>query len=152
MTEPEDPAAVAQAIVDASAYMTIATAGADGVPWASPVWFATEDRREFLWVSDPEARHSRNIAARPQIALVMFDSHSAVGTGRGVYVAATASRLGGAAAERAIGVFSRVSVEQGASSWTLADVSGEARLRLYGAVARECWVGARDDRRFAVAL
>jgi len=28
-------------------------------------------------VSDPEARHSRNIAARPQVAIVIFDSREA---------------------------------------------------------------------------
>ena len=56
------------AIVSASSYMTIATAGADGSPWASPVWFASADGREFLWISKPGARHSRNIAARPEVA------------------------------------------------------------------------------------
>ena len=57
-----------------SVYMTLATADADGVPWASPVWYATEDGRDFYWVSDPGARHSRNIAQRPEIAIVIFDS------------------------------------------------------------------------------
>jgi hypothetical protein len=28
-------------------------------------------------MSDPEARHSRNIAARPQVTIVIFDSHEA---------------------------------------------------------------------------
>jgi pyridoxine/pyridoxamine 5'-phosphate oxidase len=148
----EDPVAVARAIVDANSYMTIATADADGDPWASPVWFATADRREFVWVSDPAARHSRNIAVRPRVTLVVFDSHSPIGTGRGVYVAASAAQLDGADAERAIGVFSRASVAQGASAWSLADVRGDARLRLYAAVAREWWVGGRDDRRIPVAL
>jgi hypothetical protein len=30
-------------------------------------------------VSDPEAKHSRNIAARPQVAIVIFDAHEAGG-------------------------------------------------------------------------
>jgi nitroimidazol reductase NimA-like FMN-containing flavoprotein (pyridoxamine 5'-phosphate oxidase superfamily) len=58
---------VVRAIVDANRYMTLATADEDGRPWASPVWFATIDRRELFWVSRPDARHSRNIAERPEL-------------------------------------------------------------------------------------
>jgi hypothetical protein len=42
-----------RAIVDANSFMTLATADADGLPWASPVWFAPAEYREFFWVSDP---------------------------------------------------------------------------------------------------
>ena len=148
----EDPGALARTVVDGASYMTLATAGADGIPWASPVWFATEHRHAFFWVSDPEARHSRNIAARPQVAIVLFDSTVPLGTGRGVYVAATAHRLDDEAATDGIEVFSRVSQMQGGSAWSLGDVTGDSRLRLYTAVASEAWVGGRDDRRTAIAL
>ena len=40
-------------------FLTLATADAEGLPWASPVWFATRDCREIFWVSSPTARHSR---------------------------------------------------------------------------------------------
>jgi hypothetical protein len=43
-------------------------------------------------VSDPEVRHSRNIAARPQVAIVIFDSHEAGGW-KAVYVLATAGEV-----------------------------------------------------------
>src|ERR1043165_4372149 len=68
------------AIVAASTYMTTPTAGAGGSPWASPVWFASVDGREFLWISKPGARHSRNIAARPDVAIAIFDSSQPPGT------------------------------------------------------------------------
>ena len=42
-----------------------AVADEAGLPWASPVWFASVDLREFFWVSSPDARHSRNLAVRP---------------------------------------------------------------------------------------
>jgi Pyridoxamine 5'-phosphate oxidase len=147
-----DPAAAARAAVDAAAYMIVATAGADGIPWASPVWFATADRRTFYWVSDPGARHSRNIAARPQVALVLFDSHAPIGTGGGVYVAATAEQLAGDAAATGVRVLSQASQAQGGEPFALADVTGAARLRIYAAVAAEAWLGGRDDRRIAVGL
>lgn len=49
-------------------------------------------------MSDPEARHSRNIAARPQVAIVIFDSHEAGGW-KAVYVSATAGEVTGADVE-----------------------------------------------------
>ena len=74
---------IARAILDDANYVVLATADADGVPWASPVWFATEDYRELYWVSYPGARHSENITVRPQIAMVVFDSTVPPGTGQG---------------------------------------------------------------------
>ena len=41
----------ARATVDANSYMTLATADADGAPWASPVRFAHEQYETFLWMS-----------------------------------------------------------------------------------------------------
>lgn len=38
---------IARAILDGVTYVVLATADTDGVPWASPVWFATEDYREL---------------------------------------------------------------------------------------------------------
>ncbi len=46
--------------------MTLGTADEGGTPWVSPVWYAPDGYTEFLWVSDPEARHSRNLAARAE--------------------------------------------------------------------------------------
>ena len=57
-----------------SRYMTIATADADGTPWVTPVWFAPDGADGLLWVSDPGARHSRNIDVRPRVAIVIYDS------------------------------------------------------------------------------
>jgi nitroimidazol reductase NimA-like FMN-containing flavoprotein (pyridoxamine 5'-phosphate oxidase superfamily) len=130
---------IARTILDAGIYVVLATADAAGVPWASPVWFAKEDYRELYWVSYPGARHSQNIAARPQIAMVVFDSTVAPGTGQGVYMTATAEQLTDPAAiEHGIGVFSRESVRQGdEEGWRPDRVTGEARLRLYRAKVDE---------------
>jgi len=130
---------IARAILDAGSYVVLATADEDGVPWASPVWFAMEAYPELYWVSYPGARHSRNIAVRPQIAMVVFDSTVAPGTGQGVYMAATAEQLTDpGAVEQGLGVFSRVSVRKGAEEFGLDRVTGEGRLRLYRASVREC--------------
>ena len=130
---------IARGILYAGIYVVLATADADGVPWASPVWFANEDYRELYWVSYPGARHSQNIAVRPQIAMVVFDSTVPAGTGQGVYMTSTAEQVTDPAAiEHGIGVFSRESVRQGGEEeWGPDQVTGEARLRLYRASVRE---------------
>jgi nitroimidazol reductase NimA-like FMN-containing flavoprotein (pyridoxamine 5'-phosphate oxidase superfamily) len=134
-------------IVGANLYMTLATADDAGAPWASPVYFAVAGYTEFFWVSSPEARHSRNIAARPQVAIVIFDSRTPINTGRAVYMSALAAELTGAELERGIGVFSARSLEHGAGEWTRADVLAPARHRLYRATASEHYVlSARDER------
>ena len=91
--------------------MVLATADEDGVPWASPVWFAPDGYTRFLWVSREDTRHSRNLAVRPQLSIVIFDSSAPIGTGEGVYMDAVAEQLG--EPEEAIGIFSRRSVAQG---------------------------------------
>ena len=95
MSDTQELADVARAIIDANSYMTIGSADENGLPWVSPVWFAPADHREFFWVSDPDATHSRNIAARPQVSIVIFDSRVPIGTGQAAYIAATAEQLAG---------------------------------------------------------
>ena len=132
---------IARGILAAGRYVVLATADADGVPWSSPVWFATDDRRALYWVSHPEARHSRNIAVRPRIALTVFDSTVEAGHGQAVYMSATAEQLvDPAAVERGLTVFSVEAARQGLGDWGLDRISGPARLRLYRANVDEHWI------------
>jgi nitroimidazol reductase NimA-like FMN-containing flavoprotein (pyridoxamine 5'-phosphate oxidase superfamily) len=139
-------------IVDANLYLTLATADADGRPWVSPVYFAHEAYREFFWVSRPSRRHSQNVAARPEVAIVVFDSQVPISTGRAVYLAAVAEQLGGDDVERGIAVFSRRSLSHGGRAWTLADVEDSAPFRLYRATATERFVLSASDDRIPVSL
>ncbi len=50
-----------RAIVDANLYMVLGTADGAGRPWVSPVYCVPDAYRELIWVSSPEARHSRNL-------------------------------------------------------------------------------------------
>jgi hypothetical protein len=63
-----DLAILAREIIDANRYMTLATADGDGRPWAAPVWYAHRGYTDFLWCRNPETRHSRNLASRPEVA------------------------------------------------------------------------------------
>jgi hypothetical protein len=63
IVEGEELGAIARRIIDSNQFITIGTAGEEGVPRVSPAWYALAEYREFFWVSDPEARHPTNIAA-----------------------------------------------------------------------------------------
>ncbi len=151
--EPETDLAVhAREIIDSSQYMTLATADADGRPWASPVWFAHERYTEFVWVSKPGARHSRNLAARPQAGIVIFDSTVPMGHGRAVYLEAEVELVEEDEAERCIAVFSRRSQELGGQAWGVEEISAPAPLRLYRASASAQYVLGENDERIDVSL
>ena len=70
-----DVAAIARAIVDTNRFMALGTVDHAGTPWVSPVWYAAATYREYIWVSRPDTRHSRNLAERPQVAVAIYDSH-----------------------------------------------------------------------------
>jgi nitroimidazol reductase NimA-like FMN-containing flavoprotein (pyridoxamine 5'-phosphate oxidase superfamily) len=147
-----DPAAGARAVIDANHYMTLGTADDSGHPWVTPVWFAPADYREFFWVSSPAARHSRNIAIRSAVSIVIFDSQVPVGSAAAVYMTAVAHELTGAAQERGLEVFARESEAQGLSVWGMANVTAPARHRLYRAAVTEQWVLDPHDERLPVTL
>ncbi len=82
--------AIARSIIDSNLYVTLGTADAEGRPWVSPVYYASAGYMEFFWASSPKATHSRNIAVRPEISMVIFDSQAAIHTGQAVYMSAVA--------------------------------------------------------------
>ena len=132
---------VARAILDTVAYMVLATADGDGVPWASPVWFATDGYHHLYWISAPDARHSRNIAARPEIGIVVFDSTTAPATRQALYVQATAERVDDPGTiAHGVEVFTRASVDQGLGELVIDEVTNGAGFRLYHARAHSHWI------------
>lgn len=149
---PAEAAEHTRRIIDTIMYVTIATADGDGRPWVSPVWFVPASLTEFLWVSDPLARHSRHIATRTDVALVIFDSTVPTGGAEAVYVEAMADELRGVDLEQAVTIYSHRSQEVGARAWTVADVMPPARFRLYRATASRIFLLDRGDRRIEVNL
>jgi len=143
---------LARKIVDSNLYMTLGTADEDGRPWVSPVYYAPLGYTEFVWVSSPEARHSRNLATRPQVSIVIFDTGASIGTGQGVYMSAVAEELAGADLDRAIEPYSRRAEAHGGEAFTRDDLSAPARHRLYAATATEHFVLNTNDERIPVDL
>jgi pyridoxine/pyridoxamine 5'-phosphate oxidase len=135
----DDLAAHARALISANAYLTLGTTDADGAPWTCPVYFAPEDDHTFVWVSEAGARHSRNLAERPRVSLVVFDSTVAPYHGRAFYAVGDARELTGEALDRALTSYPRGDGD-GASAVTLEDVSGASPYRMYSVVASARWV------------
>src|SRR5215208_5307594 len=152
MTDHSELGAIARAIIDSNLYLTLGTADEAGRPWVSPVYYAPAGYTEFFWVSAPDAQHSRNLAARPEVSIVIFDSQAPIGAGQGVYVSAIAEELSGTELDRDIGVFSRRSQAHGAGGWTREDVTPRARHRLYRAIPSEHCVLRDKDRRTPVRV
>lgn len=90
--------------------------------------------------SSVDARHSRNIAARPQVSIVIFDSQVPIGTGQGVYLAAVAEELSGTVLDRVIEIYLRRSQAYEAAEWTADDVRIPAVHRLHRATVSDHWM------------
>ena len=144
MAAPGAAARTARNIIEASRYLVLATADVTGRPWSSPLYYAHIDFTDFFWVSSPDVTHSRNIAVRPEVGIVVFDSQAAIGAGQGVYMTGVATLLEGGETARGIAAFSRRSVAHGGPEWTGDDVRPGAGLRLYQATAGSHWILARD--------
>src|SRR5262245_4275321 len=145
----DDDAELAREVIDAGRYLVLASADADGHPWPTPVWYARTGR-EFVWVSWPETRHSRNIEVRSAVSFVIFETPVPVeGRTRAVYVEATAAPVPEADRERCLGAFDRRSRAEGLGAWTRERVTAPGNLRLYHAVASRLFVlhPDRDIRR-----
>jgi hypothetical protein len=139
----------ARRVIDANRYMALGTADEAGHPWVSPVWFASEDYRNFHWVSSPEAKHSRNLAAHSEVAIAIFDSSVPVGGAQAVYMKGVAKELTGAELGQGLAIFDRVSQRDIDRGWGLDDVQGSALFRLYRAAVSEHWllIPGRDPER-----
>ena len=139
MSDEHDQAATARAIIDANLYMVLATADQAGRPWASPVYYAPAAYREFFWVSRPEAKHSRNLSARSEVSIVIFDSSVPIGTGGGVYMSAVAQELATDEQAEGIAIFSRRSLAHGGAGLVQKHWRCARRYRLADGYRRPLW-------------
>ena len=150
MNDEHDLAALARKIVDERLYMVLATADRTGQPWASPVYFAHHEYRDFFWISEPDATHSINLRDRREVGIVIFDSTVPINTGQGLYVLGVARELPAHETDAGIEIFSERSAGHGGGELGVADVSPPARHRLYQATAEAHFVLDEHDHRVEV--
>jgi len=158
MNQQEDFAAMAKTIINSTLYMVLGTADESGQPWVSPVYFTASKYKEFYWISSLEAKHSRNIAQRSQVSIVIFNSQVPVGKAQAVYMSAAAEELADGNLERSLVIYNGRfpdPAQHGVRDIRLEEVRPPGFYRLYRAVALEHWVldpYASPDRRTPVTL
>jgi nitroimidazol reductase NimA-like FMN-containing flavoprotein (pyridoxamine 5'-phosphate oxidase superfamily) len=128
------------AIIGANRYLVLSTADERGRPWVSPVYFAADGGSRFFWVSRPGSTHSRNIAERPDVAIVVFDSSVPPGQTSAFFARGRAEEVPPGDVERIVEVFSRASVADGLDPWTVEMVTQPSEFRLYQVHATEASV------------
>ncbi|MCW2767521.1 MAG: pyridoxamine 5-phosphate oxidase-related FMN-binding protein [Nocardioides sp.] len=143
----EELADLGRLVVDANKYLCLSTADESGLPWASPVHYTPDGYQRFLWVSSPDTQHSRNIAARPEVAIAIFDSSVRIGGAEAVYLRAVARLVPDEELDSATGVYSARFDEL--AEFTSAQLRPPAPFRLYEANVTEQFVLIRGgDQRF----
>jgi general stress protein 26 len=136
MSDHPDIDAMAQRVIETNHYMTLATIQPDGRPRVSPVYYTPARYTDFYWVSSPEAQHSRNIADRPEIEIVIFDSSVPVSETAAVYLGARARAIDDDELEQLIPEAFRTTA--GARAFARVELQARAPLRLYVAHATTC--------------
>ena len=92
MSSVDDASRKARRLIEATPYLTLATADASGKPWSNPVYFAHDQAFTLYWVSFRQTVHSANIRVRPQVGISLLGEppdHE----GQGVYFDAVATEL-----------------------------------------------------------
>ncbi|HEX4471441.1 MAG TPA: pyridoxamine 5'-phosphate oxidase family protein [Nocardioides sp.] len=130
----DDLAAMARRVIDGNRYLVLGTVEDDGRPRLSPVYYTPARYRDFYWVSSPDAQHSHNVQARPEVQVVVFDSSRPPGDGEAVYAAASAREVPVDELTDAL-LGEAFDPSRGGRAFTKDELSGGGDLRLYVAIA-----------------
>jgi uncharacterized protein len=91
-------AAIARDLLNASPLCAIATVAPGGRAHVNTAYFASGPESDLVWLSEPQARHSRNIRANETVAIAVYDSNQSWGKpDRGIQPFASAREVEGAA-------------------------------------------------------
>lgn len=70
---PEEMRPLLREFLAGQSTLALATAGlSDGRPEVAPLFFVSDDDLNLYWISDPDSRHSRNIADWNDVAAAVF--------------------------------------------------------------------------------
>lgn len=100
--------ALAAELLDASPLCAVATVSASCRAHVNTAYFAWSPDLHLVWLSEPAARHSRNLGARNTVAIAVFDSRQTWGgPDRGIQLFGTAAEVQGRALEHAEALYAR---------------------------------------------
>jgi uncharacterized protein YhbP (UPF0306 family) len=88
--------------MNASTICSLATVWPGGRAHINHMYFASNDRFDIFWASDPDSRHSRNLARNRSAAVTIYDSRQTWGRpDRGIQLFGSAGLVSGRAAHAA---------------------------------------------------
>jgi uncharacterized protein YhbP (UPF0306 family) len=61
-----------RALLERETTLVLATTANDGSPIATPLFYYPDAELNLYWLSSAESRHSRNLLARPRVAVAVF--------------------------------------------------------------------------------
>lgn len=94
--------AIARRLMNASTLCALATVAPRGRAYISHMYFAWTDSFDVCWISDPESRHSRNLAINRSAAVTIYDSRQIWGRpDRGIHLFGTGGEVRGRPAREA---------------------------------------------------
>lgn len=128
----------ALAFLEAHHVLTLATTGEEG-PWAAAVFYASRGFTLYF-LSAPQSRHARNLAARRRVAGTVQEDTSDWRAVRGVQLEGTVRVLAGAEADQARTVY-------GAK---FPVVTAGAPPEIAAALAKVAWYELQPDRLYLV--
>jgi hypothetical protein len=137
---------VARTVLDENRYVVLGTADGAGKPWVSPVFYTLSGYRELIWMSSPEALHSRNLGERADVSLVVFDSRVTPGDGMAVYMSGVAAEVTGVAVAEVAAAYGEAALLKGGRRVAVDEVTGDGIYRMYRATIREHWILDPDRR------
>jgi hypothetical protein len=139
-----EPVDRARRILERVCNAALATVSPDGHPWNSPVFVAFDADLRFYWSSHVDAEHSRNIAVRPDVFLVVFDSTQPDQSGGAVYIRATARELVDEASIRA--ALACLAIRKNEPPRRPDDFTGSQPRRMYEAVPGAMWTNVLEEK------
>jgi uncharacterized protein YhbP (UPF0306 family) len=96
----------ARRLLNASTLCAVATVSGSGRAHVHTAYFAWTPEFDIVWLSEPSARHSRNLRANPSAAISVYDSNQTWGqSDRGIQLFGSGREPVGRAAREAEGVY-----------------------------------------------
>jgi uncharacterized protein YhbP (UPF0306 family) len=93
---------VARNLMSASPLVALATVAPRGRAYISHMYFAWTDSFDVCWISDPDSKHSRNLARNSSAAVTIYDSRQIWGRpDRGIHLFGAAAEVTGRRARQA---------------------------------------------------
>jgi uncharacterized protein YhbP (UPF0306 family) len=99
---------IARRLLEASTLCAISTVTPAGLAHVNTAYFAWSPELDVIWLSEPRARHSRNVRGNPSVAIAVYDSTQTWGTpDRGIQLLGRARRAAEDEIEWCVAVYTR---------------------------------------------